>query len=160
MKPHLLKLLIPFVVLITATAFIVAKTKGIEIPSFSIGSSQVSTTVTSATFSPTESDKKVILKFSDINYLIENGCSSTLENVRTEERNGNIIATGKAKYPYSSNFEATIGFRTEDKRLISEIKYLKIGKIESPSFINSRISDPLQKIIDSKIKQAISSKKC
>ena len=151
MKPNLPKSILIFLVLMAIVVFTMVKLVNIKIPEVPGKIESTTRTTTRNIFDPHVDENVFILKFSDIDYLLLDCCSSVISEANSKRLTDRVLVKGKAKFPYPSNLEIRLNFEIIDEKLVSKINFLRIGKIESPSFLEEKLSRPLQKAIDDKI---------
>lgn len=152
MKPNLLKNIFVFVAVVAVIVFAAVRLLDIKInfPKIPVRTA-AKTSTTQKSFAFNQKDKKVTISYRDIDTFLALCCSPTIANSHSSKEEAGVGIMGKAKYPYPSDFSARISFRIENEKLKSTVEYFKVGKIESPSFIEEKISLPLQQAIDDKI---------
>lgn len=152
MKPNLLKNIFVFVAVVTVVIFAAIRFLDIKINLPKLpAQTAAKTSTTQKQYVVNQKDKTMTLGHEDIDTLLALCCSSTIANSHSSKQEDSIGITGKSKYPYPADFSARVKLKIENEKLKSTVEYLKVGKIESPSFVGEKISLPLQRTIDDKI---------
>ena len=154
MKPNVIKPLVLFIAFILFLSAAIVYSLQISIPTFPkiplLGSSK--TTTTKQSVSIASKNGSIVLSYGQVENIMSECCNSFVSDVKaTNTKNNKLALTGKALKPLTSDFSAEIALSVAEGKLKSSIDYLKVGKIESPSFLRDPLNSAIQNYFDTKI---------